>query len=275
MNIVTTTTVFPRCWDAVNIIKRLTMIGFKHLDLGLDYCISKPDYPFMTNEYEKWAYLQLETANECGALFTHSHAPFDVTSGYELIDRSFKCAEILGIKYMVVHPKWKKPDGSGLMYGEEFIKVNKELYLPIIEKSAKHGVKVLSENLLWGDTVKSTAISALVSDVKSEYFGWCYDTGHAYGFGDSLDELYKCSCAPDSLHIQDCHGDGRDEHLIPGDGTLDFHKLMRILKEIGYKGEFVLEAHVQSANAKDEDRNGVLERLYAKAVEFNNYYESL
>lgn len=184
--------------------------------------------------------MQKETAEKCGAIFTHSHAPFDVSSGYELIDRSFRCAEIIGIKYMVVHPKWKTLVGSALMHGEEFIRVNKELYLPIIEKAEKHGVTVLSENLLWGDTIKSTAISALVSDVKSESFGWCYDTGHAYGFGDPIEELYKCSCPPFSLHIQDCHGDGRDEHLIPGDGTLDFKKLMRTLKDIGIRASLCL-----------------------------------
>ena len=276
MNIVTTTTVFPRCYDAVQFTKRLSGIGFKHLDLGLDYCISKPDYPFMTDGYEKWANDIREAAENCGAVYTHSHAPFDVSSGYELIDRSFRCAQILGIKYMVVHPKWKKLDGSDLMYGEEFIRVNKQLYLPIIEKAAKYGITVLSENLLWGDTIKSTAISALVTDVNAENFGWCYDTGHAYAHGDALDELYKCSCAPLSLHIQDCHGDGRDEHLIPGDGTLDFHKLMRILKDIGYKGELVLEAHVQSACAKsEEERTEILTHLYNTARDLNDYYENL
>ena len=106
MNVVTTTTVFPRCYDAEKFTERLAAIGFKHLDLGLDYCISKPEYPFMTDEYEKWAYSIGETAEKCGAIYTHSHAPVDVSSGQELIDRSFRCAQILGIKYMVVHPKW-------------------------------------------------------------------------------------------------------------------------------------------------------------------------
>jgi sugar phosphate isomerase/epimerase len=248
------------------------MIGFKHLDLGFDYCISKPDYPFMTDEYEKWAYLQLETAEKCGAVFTHSHAPFDVSSGHELIDRSFKCAEILGIKYMVVHPKWKTLDGSAYLQGEDFIKVNKELYLPIIEKGAKYGVKVLSENLLWGDTIKSTAISALASDINSEYFGWCYDTGHANAFGITPDALIGLSRAPLSLHVQDNHGIRKDEHLLPGDGTVDWKLLLENLHKVGYKGEIVLEAHHQSLDAPDDQRDAILADLLNRAQKLRDGY---
>ena len=51
---------------------------------------------------------------------------------------------------------------------------------------------------------------------------------------------------------------------------------MRILKDIKYPGEFVLEAHVQSANARDEEhRTEILTTLLNRATELNDYYESL
>ncbi len=102
--------------------------------------------------------------------------------------------------------------------------------------------------------------------MDSPWFGWCFDTGHAHCCGYGPDVLKKCAVAPLSLHIQDNNGGG-DEHLIPGDGTIDWPQTLAVLREIGYLGDCVMEAHHQSLEAPDAERDAILTRLLEKSKE--------
>ncbi|MBQ4353349.1 MAG: sugar phosphate isomerase/epimerase [Clostridia bacterium] len=274
MKIISTTAVFPPCWDPLDIMKRLFKSGHDGLDMAFDYCTRDKDFPFMTDAFESWADTLRNEAEKLGMSCTHSHAPFDVTCRSWLVERSFRCAEILGVRYMVVHPVWQNEQGI-ITDDETFIRTNKEAVLPILECAEKHGVTVLSENLLWGASIRSQTLSALVEEVRSSGFGWCYDAGHAHAMGDSLENFRKVSCPPLSLHVQDNHGNGRDEHLIPGNGTLDWLDFMRSLKAVGYAGEFVLEAHHQPLEAPDEERDTLLADIAARSRKLIAYYEGL
>jgi hypothetical protein len=46
---------------------------------------------------------------------------------------------------------------------------------------------------------------------------------------------------------------------------------MDVLAEIGYKGELVLEAHHQSYDAPDEEKDGILAELLARAEKMRSY----
>jgi sugar phosphate isomerase/epimerase len=80
---------------------------------------------------------------------------------------------------------------------------------------------------------------------------------------------------PVSLHIQDNHAARRDDHLIPGDGNIDWRGFMEVLKAIGYTGEFVIEAHHQTLEMPDEKRDSFLDELVSRARELNTFYEQL
>ena len=270
MNIVTTTSVFPPCWNVDNMLSRLRTCGFTHLDLAFDYCVQRPDYPFMTDAYEDWAHGLKSKAEALGLTFTHAHAPFSADARGARVEKTLRCCAILGIKYLVVHPIWKTAEGT-IVDAEEFLSVNAAAILPILESAQKHGVVILTENLLWGASIKLSLISELVGRVNSPVFGWCYDTGHAHTMGEPLETLLDCARPPLSLHIQDNHGTGRDEHLIPGDGTLDFGRCFALLKQLGYAGDFVLEAHHQSVEASDDERDAILRRLYTRSVELRDH----
>ena len=270
MRIVTTTSVFPPCWDSKNMLRRLRDCGFYDLDLAFDFCVQDPAYPFMTDRYEDWAKALAEDAASLGMRFTHSHAPFDADERCDLIEKTLRCASILGIGSTVVHPV--AMDRERVPYvGEEFLSVNVNAITPLLELAQKHNVVLLSENLLWGDSIKATAISSLVKEVNSPYFGWCYDTGHAHSRKDPIESLLACEVAPLSLHLQDNFG-AHDPHLIPGDGNLDFDRVFACLKEIGYRGELVLEAHHQALDAPDDQRDDVLRRLYQRALWLQSRY---
>ena len=275
MKIVTTTSVYPPCTDMAQIIHRLAALGFDGMDIAFDYCVQDKTYPFMTDGYEDWAgFLRME-AEASGIFFTHGHAPFDASGRGDIVERTLRCASLLGVRYVVVHPLWRKADGSFYEDPAEFISVNKEAIQPILAAAEKHGVVILSENLLWGASIPAENIADLVKAVDSPQFGWCYDTGHANAFGRSYDALKDVSHVPVSLHIQDNHANGRDDHLIPGDGNIDWYGFMKVLKSIGYPGEFVIEAHHQTLEMEDDKRDPFLAELLRRARELNAFYEGL
>ena len=55
MKIVTTTSVFPYDYPCDKALLRLSDIGFKNLDLAMDYCASVKDGPFSSDDWESWA----------------------------------------------------------------------------------------------------------------------------------------------------------------------------------------------------------------------------
>jgi sugar phosphate isomerase/epimerase len=63
--------------------------------------------------------------------------------------------------------------------------------------------------------------------------------------------------------------------MIPGDGNIDWKGFLETLHEIGYKGDLVLEAHHQSIEAPDDERDAILRELLFRAEKMNEYIESL
>lgn len=270
-NIVTTTSVFPCCADVAQLAYRLGAIGYKALDLAFDYCVQKPDYPFMTDAYEDWARDLRRRADAIGVRYTHSHAPFDARYRGPLIGKTMRVCEILGIHYCVVHPIWQDENKNIITDREQFIHVNADAIRPLLPTAQAHNVVLLSENLLWGASIEVGIISDLVKEVNSPWFGWCHDTGHAKGCDRSPADLAGC-IPPLSLHIQDSTS-GRDGHLLPGDGDIDWKFLLDMLKQIGYAGDVVLEAHHQSLDAPDVERDALLVDLLHRAEKIRGYME--
>lgn len=273
MHIVTTTSVFPAGFDAFKVSDRLYALGYRDLDMAFDYCeLGAPD--FLSPDYKAWAQRLRERADRLGMRFTHSHGSFDASSRGDLVTRNFECAKILGIRSMVIHPVFRGPDGAVYTDNEEFLEANVNAYTPLLALAEEYGVKILSENLLWGASIPPSVQSELVSRMDSPWFGWCYDVGHAHRCGLPQTELLGRKNPPSSLHIHDNHAD-HDEHLLPGDGTVDWKVFLDSLHACGYSGDLVLEAHHQSMDAPDEDRDSILADLLSRAQKMLDYYTHL
>lgn len=273
MKIVNTTSVFPIGTDPFHVVDRLARIGYDTLDMALDYADAEGS-PFQTPNYEDWARRLRDHAENRGVRFTHSHASFDADATGDIVQRNLRCAEILGITYMVVHPLFRAPDGRIYEDAEEFLDVNCRAFSSLLEGAQTHNVTLLSENLLWGASIPLKIQSELVSRVDSPHFGWCYDTGHANRFGIRPSALVGLENAPLSLHVQDNHGN-HDEHLLPGDGTIDWKEFLDTLHAVGYKGDLVLEAHHQSIDASDDQRDSILTELLERAKKMCQYYHQI
>lgn len=270
MQIVTTTGVFPIGTNHFHIIDRLADLGYTALDMSFDYEeLSKAE--FMSDNYEEWASRLRKYAENRGVRFTHSHGSFDANATGDIVTRNLRCAQILGIRYMVVHPVFRGEDGQIITDPEQFYAVNQPNYKRLAAEASKYGVIILSENLLWGASIPPIYQSELVAKVNSPNFGWCLDTGHLNRCGLDADALLGLKHPPLSLHVHDNSGK-HDEHLLPGDGTIDWKTYLDALRNLGYAGKFVLEAHHQSQDAQDCQRNAILTDLLGRAQLMTQYF---
>ena len=260
--IVTTTAVFEPGYPAEKAIDRLAGLGFDALDMAFSYCVQKPEYPFLGGDYLKWAEGLRARAERAGVAYVQSHAPGDAEG--HLIGRTLRAAGAVGAGYMVLHPVCVRADGTAIDDEEEFIARNHRAVEPWLETARRCGVVILSENLFDGAAGDPRIIAELVRRVGSEWFGWCCDTGHAHCLGYRPSVLRECAVAPLSLHMHDNRA-ARDDHMIPGEGTIDWREFIEALRDVRYAGDCVLEAHEQSLETPDDERDAVLTRLLAAA----------
>ncbi|MBR4726879.1 MAG: TIM barrel protein [Clostridia bacterium] len=259
--IVTTTDVFEEGYDAATAVDRLAALGYDGIDMGFDYWVFDGS-PFLADDYLDWAKGLKARADAAGIVYTHAHAPGEADSEY--LGRSIEATAALGARYLVVHPIFRDSAGNEIKSKAAFIRTNAKAIKKWLPKAQECGVVLLSENILWGASSDPRIIAELVEAVDSDWFGWCFDVGHAWCCGYAPDVLKACAVAPMSLHIQDNDGSG-DQHLIPGDGTIDWTLFTKTLREIGYLGDCVMEAHHQSLEAPDAERDAILARLLETA----------
>jgi sugar phosphate isomerase/epimerase len=181
------------------------------------------------------------------------HAPFrediDVTALDEgarvharrEIFSAAEAAAILGVRHFVFHPG---PEKSYAPTPEERIRRMDNaaaIINDVCDYCQKLGIGIVLENMLphlfFGNMRDMLWI---IGAIDSPIVGTCLDTGHAYISGDVYRILYKLAGHLQFLHANDNRGK-EDEHLPPGQGKIDWHKLLRELNEIDFCGAFILE----------------------------------
>ena len=253
MEIVNTTCVFKPGYDTCRAIDELCDAGFTQLDLALDYCC-KAGHPFLSDHYIDWAREIKAYGDAKGVSFYQCHgvgAPEDLYKNPDdICYRAIDVAKILGIKWIVMHPQEIKGKTEEI-YDDFYVSENIKWFTPYVLRAKEAGVGVAIENLPWANCNRAKPLVQIVEGLGTENVGVCWDTGHAHINGTPPDELRIIGDHLVTLHIHDNHGNGHDDHLIPFYGSYDWNGFMNVLREIGYKGEFVLEAHHQMLEAAD------------------------
>jgi sugar phosphate isomerase/epimerase len=84
------------------------------------------------------------------------------------------------------------------------------------------------------NTVKDAA--QMTAEVDCPNLGVVIDSGHVRLTGETMPEAF--AAAADRLyhlHVDDNNG-LRDQHLIPGEGLVDFHEMFTLARQAGYQG---------------------------------------
>jgi sugar phosphate isomerase/epimerase len=80
----------------------------------------------------------------------------------------------------------------------------------------------------------------LEEDLELDRAGICLDVGHAHLAGDVMDAVETCSGHIVTTHVHDNDG-RRDDHLVPGHGTIDWEGVMMAFQKVGYDGAWIFE----------------------------------
>jgi len=90
-----------------------------------------------------------------------------------------------------------------------------------------------------------------MDQVNNPYFQCMLDLACPLTLGEPISEYFeKLGDAVKHIHFIDCCKDSED-HLIPGDGEMDFPRIVSYLKEVGYDGYLSLELFSRYANEPD------------------------
>ena len=117
----------------------------------------------------------------------------------------------------------------------------------ILKVAKRNKVKIAIENV---DCYSIKHVYYLLDNIKDKSVGFCYDVGHHHLYNPETDLLKKYGDRLFAVHLHDNLMDWqkgydytRDLHLLPFDGKINFDKVCKKLKAIGYKGVVMLELH--------------------------------
>lgn len=203
------------------------------------------NHPLASDNYAAYAKKLRRIGEDNGIHCNQSHAPFPVYCKEirDLMKRAIECTAIAGGEVCVIHP-------DNFKGAEE----NAEMFLELLPFAHEHGVKIATENMWCWDNEKDQASAAACSHhedflahiqtVNDPYLVACLDIGHAEmrGLGTSAEQMIQTlgeHLAALHLHDNDRH---HDSHKLPFTMDIDFLRVVRALKQIGYRGYFTLEA---------------------------------
>jgi sugar phosphate isomerase/epimerase len=150
------------------------------------------------------------------------------------IKRAIECAERIPLRYVVVHL-----GDLNTGWSQETI----ELALTALEHlgafAGPLGVRLLVENLLNEATTPEHLVSILQIGHLSNV-GVCLDVGHAHITPGIAEAIASLGNRIISVHVHDNHGT-KDEHLWPGEGTIDWPPTAEALKALAKPPATVLE----------------------------------
>jgi len=103
---------------------------------------------------------------------------------------------------------------------------SKRMIDSLLPVARKYGIKLAIENM---ETFSCKHLFDYLFDVySSEDLGFCFDSGHANITGE-FDTLERYLDRLFITHLNDNHGK-EDEHLLPGQGTIDWRPIILTLK---------------------------------------------
>lgn len=219
---------------------------FRMIDYNWDTGEMNPgNHPLSSNDYLAFARRLRKTGIDCGIRCNQSHAPFPTYAPgiITYLKRAIECTAEAGGEICVIHPdNFKSPSE------------NAELFSKLLPFAKECGVKIATENMWNWDNDKDEATAAACSShqnfkehldtVNDDFFVACLDIGHAEMRGlntSAPDMIYTLGNKLQALHIHD-NDLHHDSHQIPFSMKIDFKKIVKALKDTGYKGFLTLEA---------------------------------
>lgn len=169
-----------------------------------------------------------------------------------LIRHMDHCAT-LGVRDVVVHPGGAHTEPQEI---QRVFERNVQGFRRLGEHASSLGLRIGIENMPGDDTgprfgARPRDLLDLIAAVDSPALGITFDTSHAHVAGlDLAAAIRECGDALWATHISDTDGSA-DQHLTPGNGTIDWPAVMQALHEVGFAGALNFEIPGERAPTRD------------------------
>ena len=236
------------------------------------------DHPLGSPNYLSYVRHLRQVAEDCGITCNQSHAPFPVFCPEirDMLKRAIECTAEAGGKICVIHPNNHKT-------AEE----NREMFLELLPFAQSYGIKIATENMWNWSPELDHAITAACSHhddfvshidvVGHPSFGACLDIGHAEmkGLGTSAPQMiHALGHRLIALHLHD-NDRWHDSHMVPFAGQIDFRAVIEALLDVGYAGDFTLEADKHFSMNKGENPQKLIAEMADSAHRLVVLYETV
>ncbi len=131
----------------------------------------------------------------------------------------------------------------------------------ILKYASQKNIILAMENLLPHMVCGySDDILSIVNGFNSDYVKICFDSSHANLAENPVEVLKKFNGKVVTVHLSDNQGK-YDEHLMPGDGNINYPMLIKALKDINYQGVFMMEVlHHKDKDAPEQTLLNIKEK---------------
>lgn len=162
------------------------------------------------------------------------------------VKRALEVAERIPFKYLVQHIGHNRQEADGRSFDAAF---NSLEHLVVF---AKHrGVTIALENTP-GDFGCPDSLQQFIKETHMKDLRFAFDIGHAHVDSTVKGALEIMRGRIVTTHLHDNHGE-KDEHLLPGEGTIDWDEAMRLLRANPEELPLVLELKEKAAGGPTLD----------------------
>jgi sugar phosphate isomerase/epimerase len=174
--------------------------------------------------------------------------------------RALTLAKELGAPCITTEPGGPVEKGASW---QAALKLFVEMIKPVAEHAEKEGVLLLvePEPELLIETAEQ--FQEFMRHIDSPAVGMNFDIGHAYCVKDDpATTIPRVAKYIRHFHLEDIAATRVHQHLIPGDGAIDFAPALKAIRDIGYTGWVTIELYPYIADP-DEAARLALERVSA------------
>jgi sugar phosphate isomerase/epimerase len=126
---------------------------------------------------------------------------------------------------------------------------------PVAEHAEKGGVLLLVEPEPGLLLETMDQFLEFIQHIDSPAVGLNFDIGHAYCVGDDpAAHIPRMAKYIRHIHLEDIAATRVHQHLVPGDGAIDFAATLRAIQSIGYQGWVTIELYPYVDNPDDAAR---------------------
>jgi sugar phosphate isomerase/epimerase len=147
-------------------------------------------------------------------------------------------AQTIPYRHLVMHLGW--PESAKPAANDNSREAARRSVETLCDSAQKVGVKLAIEVIPNSLSTAEALVSLIENDFEGADIGICMDVGHAFMMGDLADAIETCSEHLATTHLHD-NKRKTDDHLAPGEGSIDWSATLMALQKIGYEGAWMFE----------------------------------